>query len=62
MSCHVRILDMAVSDSEKIAHLIRVAVSKKFGITHATIQFEHHHEPGQFHKYMPEPVRSARKR
>ncbi len=56
MSCHVHILDMSTSDSEKIAHHIRKAVASEFGITHTTIQFEHQHEPGKFHKYMPEPV------
>jgi cobalt-zinc-cadmium efflux system protein len=61
MSCHVHVLDMSTSDSEKIAHHIRKAVASEFGITHTTIQFEHQHEPGKFHKYMPEPVPSHRK-
>jgi cobalt-zinc-cadmium efflux system protein len=56
MSCHVHILDMATSENEKIAHQIREAVASEFGITHTTIQFEHQHEPGKFHKYMPEPA------
>jgi cobalt-zinc-cadmium efflux system protein len=62
MSCHAHILDMATSESEKIAHQIRKAVASEFGITHTTIQFEHQHEPGKFHKYMPEPVRASRKK
>ena len=62
MSCHVHILDMATSESEKIAHQIRKAVASEFGITHTTIQFEHEHEPGKFHRYMPEPVHNARKK
>jgi cobalt-zinc-cadmium efflux system protein len=62
MSCHVHILDMATSENEKIAHQIRKAVASDFGITHTTIQFEHQHEPGKFHKYMPEPVRAAHKK
>jgi cobalt-zinc-cadmium efflux system protein len=62
MSCHVQILDMATSESEKIAHQIREVVASEFGITHTTIQFEHQHEPGKFHAYMPEPAASARKR
>jgi cobalt-zinc-cadmium efflux system protein len=61
MSCHVHILDMATSESEKIAHQIRKAVANEFGITHTTIQFEHQHEPGKFHKYMPEPVPTHKK-
>jgi cobalt-zinc-cadmium efflux system protein len=62
MSCHVHILDMTTSESEKIAHRIRKAVASEFGITHATIQFEHQHEPGKFHKYMPEPARATSKK
>jgi cobalt-zinc-cadmium efflux system protein len=62
MSCHVHILDMATSESEKIGHLICEALASEFGITHTTIQFEHQHEPGKFHKYMPEPVRASRKK
>ena len=56
MSCHVGILDMATSENEKIAHQIRETIASEFGITHTTIQFEHQHEPGKFHKYMPEPA------
>jgi cobalt-zinc-cadmium efflux system protein len=56
MSCHVHILDMSTSESERIAHRIRKALASEFGIAHTTIQFEHQHEPGKFHKYMPEPV------
>ena len=62
MSCHVHILDIPTSESEKIAHQIRKVVSSEFGITHTTIQFEHQHEPGKFHKYMPEPVQAAHKK
>jgi cobalt-zinc-cadmium efflux system protein len=62
MSCHVHILDMPTSESEKIAHQIRKAVASEFGITHTTIQFEHQHEPGKFHKYMPEPARAEHKK
>ncbi len=62
MSCHVHILDMPTSESETIAHQIRENLRSEFGITHTTIQFEHEHEPGEFHKYMPEPTGSARKR
>ncbi len=61
MSCHVHILDMPTSESEMIAHQIRETLASKFGITHTTIQFEHQHEPGEFHKYMPEPAGSSRK-
>ena len=62
MSCHVHILDMPTSESERIGHRVREVLAHKFGITHSTIQFEHEHESGEFHKYMPEPTESARKR
>lgn len=61
MSCHVHILDMPTSESETIAHQIRDTLASKFGITHTTIQFEHEHEPGEFHKYMPEPAETTQK-
>jgi cobalt-zinc-cadmium efflux system protein len=56
LSCHVHILDMPTSESERIAHRIREILEAEFGITHTTIQFEHEHEPGEFHTYMPEPA------
>lgn len=56
LSCHVRILDMPTSESEVICHQLNEVVSRQFGITHTTIQFEHTHPPGDFHRYMPEPV------
>jgi cobalt-zinc-cadmium efflux system protein len=61
LSCHVHILDMPTSESERIAHRICQVLAAEYDITHTTIQFEHEHEPGQFHKYMPEPVRSQKK-
>ncbi len=56
LSCHVQILDMPTSESERIAQRIRGLLSSEFGITHTTIQFEHTHAPGDFHRYMPEPA------
>ena len=53
LSCHVQILDMPTSESERIAHRIREMLADEFGINHTTIQFEHTHQPGDFHKYMP---------
>jgi cobalt-zinc-cadmium efflux system protein len=61
LSCHVHILDMPTSESEAIGREICKAVEREFGISHTTIQFEHTHEPGDFHRYMPEPARTARK-
>ena len=59
LSCHVQILDMPTSESERIGQHIREALADEFGITHTTIQFEHTHPPGDFHKYMPEPAPSV---
>jgi cobalt-zinc-cadmium efflux system protein len=56
LSCHVRILDMPTSESEVIAERIREILAGEFGIRHTTIQFEHTHLPGDFHKYMPAPA------
>jgi cobalt-zinc-cadmium efflux system protein len=56
LSCHVRILDMPTSESERICHRLNEVTAKEFGITHTTIQFEHTHAPGDFHRYMPEPA------
>lgn len=58
LSCHIRILDMPTSESERIAHHVREGLAREFGITHTTLQFEHTHEPGDFHTYMPEPAPS----
>ena len=56
IACHVRILDVPTSESERIGQHIRDVLAKDFGISHCTIQFEHTHLPGDFHKYMPEPA------
>jgi cobalt-zinc-cadmium efflux system protein len=56
LSCHVQILDMPTSESERIGQRICEVLASEFGITHSTIQFEHTHPPGEFHKYMPEPA------
>jgi len=56
LSCHVQILDMPTSESERIGQSIREVLQKEFGIRHTTIQFEHTHPPGDFHRYMPEPA------
>ncbi len=59
LSCHVQVLDMPTSESERIGQQIREVLENGFGITHTTIQFEHTHPPGDFHKYMPEPAPGA---
>ena len=54
LACHILILDMPTSESELIAHQVREVLHKEFDITHTTIQFEHTHGPGDFHRYMPD--------
>jgi len=56
LSCHVKILDMQTSESERICREINQTLEATFGITHTTVQFEHTHAPGDFHRYMPEPA------
>ncbi len=56
LSCHIQTLDMPTSETERIAHRLREVLASEFGITHTTIQFEHTHPPGEFHRYMPEPA------
>jgi cobalt-zinc-cadmium efflux system protein len=56
LSCHIYILDMPTSESEIIGQRLRDVLASEFGITHSTIQFEHTHLPGDFHRYMPEPA------
>jgi cobalt-zinc-cadmium efflux system protein len=60
LSCHVQILDMATSETERIAHRLREVLAREFGIHHTTIQFEHTHAPGEFHIYMPEPAEKSK--
>jgi cobalt-zinc-cadmium efflux system protein len=62
LACHVRILDMPTSESERIASRLSEVLANEFGITHTTIQFEHTHAPGDFHRYMPEPAPAAAKK
>ena len=59
LSCHVPILDMPTSETERICQRIRELLSSEFDIDHTTIQFEHTHAPGDFHRYMPEPAAKA---
>ncbi|MGA8220660.1 MAG: cation diffusion facilitator family transporter [Candidatus Acidiferrales bacterium] len=59
ISCHVRIPDMHMEDSEKILDHIREILAHDFQITHTTIQFERAGLPTHAGLYMPEPVRRS---
>ena len=57
LSCHVRIPDMHMDESQKILAAINELLAREFHITHSTIQFE---RAGLHQKelLMPEPVNS----
>lgn len=60
ISCHIRIPDMHMDESEKILARIRERLAKQFHITHTTIQFERAGLPRESQYYMPEPYRSTK--
>jgi cobalt-zinc-cadmium efflux system protein len=59
LSCHVRIPDMHMEESEKILTNIKEVLAHEFQITHTTIQFERAGLPTHAGLYMPEPVRRS---
>jgi len=60
LSCHVRIPDMHMEESEKLLADIRERLAKEFRITHTTIQFERAGLPRSAGYFMPEPYRSPK--
>ena len=59
LSCHVRIPDMHMEESEKILAEVCARLANTFGIHHATVQFERVGLPDSGY-YMPEPYRSSK--
>ena len=59
LSCHVRIPDMHMEESERILANIREVLEHNFQITHTTIQFERAGLPTDAGLYMPAPVRRS---
>lgn len=59
LSCHVRIPDMHMEDSERILAKIRDMLARDFRITHTTVQFERAGLAGEEGLYMPEPARQS---
>jgi cobalt-zinc-cadmium efflux system protein len=59
LSCHVRIPDMHMDESEKILAEVCARLSSTFGIHHTTVQFERAGLP-ETGFYMPEPFRSSK--
>ena len=60
LSCHVRIPDMHMEESEKILMAIRERLGGEFGIHHATIQFERAGLP-ETGFYMPQPLGTSKR-
>jgi cobalt-zinc-cadmium efflux system protein len=59
LSCHVRIPDMHMEDSERILAQLHEVLAKEFQITHTTIQFERAGLPTEAGPFMPEPARRS---
>jgi cobalt-zinc-cadmium efflux system protein len=59
LSCHVRIPDMHMEESERILGKIRECLGQNFGIHHVTVQFERAGLPEAGY-YMPGPLRSSK--
>ncbi|HEV2315631.1 MAG TPA: cation diffusion facilitator family transporter [Candidatus Acidoferrales bacterium] len=57
ISCHVRIPDMHMEESERILMAIRERLAEHFHITHTTIQFERAGLPHEAGYFMPAPLR-----
>ena len=60
LSCHVRIPDMHMDESEKILRTIRERLEADFHITHTTVQFERAGLPQDTGYHMPLPLRSSK--
>jgi cobalt-zinc-cadmium efflux system protein len=58
LSCHARIPDMHMEDSEKILERVRGMLAQDFHIAHTTVQFERAGLP-EVGLYMPEPVQRS---
>jgi cobalt-zinc-cadmium efflux system protein len=59
LSCHIRIPDMHMEESEKILGEVGARLERVFGIHHTTVQFERAGLPETGY-YMPEPFRSGK--
>jgi cobalt-zinc-cadmium efflux system protein len=61
LSCHVRIPDMHMDESEKILLAIRECLNADFHISHTTVQFERAGLPQDTGYHMPVPLQSSSK-
>ena len=60
LSCHIRIPDMHMEESERILEGIRQVLDELFHITHITVQFERAGLPAQAGFFMPTPLASPK--
>lgn len=56
LSCHARIPDMHMEESERILKVIRERLNQRFHIAHTTIQFERAGLPQDAGYFMPDPI------
>lgn len=59
LSCHIRIPDMHMDESEKILQAVRTCLNSEFHITHTTIQFERAGLMQDTGYHMPLPAQSS---
>ncbi|MGA7919050.1 MAG: cation diffusion facilitator family transporter [Candidatus Acidiferrales bacterium] len=59
LSCHIRIPDMHMEESEKVLGQVQAVLAHEFQITHSTIQFERAGLPVHAGLYMPEPMQRS---
>jgi cobalt-zinc-cadmium efflux system protein len=60
LSCHARIPDMHMDESEKILQAVCARLEQDFHITHITVQFERAGLPLEAGYIMPQPVQSSK--
>ena len=60
LSCHARIPDMHMDESEKMLQAICARLEKDFHITHITVQFERAGLPRETGYIMPHPVQTSK--
>jgi cobalt-zinc-cadmium efflux system protein len=60
LSCHVRIPDMHMDESEKILQAVCAGLEKDFHISHITVQFERAGLPQETSYIMPEPAQTSK--
>ena len=60
LSCHVRIPDMHMDESEKILQAVCAKLNQDFHITHITVQFERAGLPQETSYIMPHPVQTSK--